>query len=162
MNWKKNLNPLSRGIVRTSDKMKGSTNSTGIDAVGDFCDVYLTEDKTVNVGANWTNSAIYTLRNSRGSSISFLSGYLFTINKAGTYLAIICNRHDSSNFGGSGINVSTGIFAEATTSLSNTPVVNFLTFYASAGTTVSIQQYGDQGTLVSYSSLNHCSIQRIA
>ncbi len=131
-----------------------------VSVLGDFFHVGMTTTQTVNVGANWTAVNLYSTIASKGSSISFSGGNTFTINADGTYLIQITNRHDSGAFGGTGIEYPSG-FTECTGEDANEVRNQFTIIQLSNGNTVTIKQYGDQGSMPGYGNLNHCSIIRL-
>lgn len=128
--------------------------------IGDFFHIAITSNTTINVGNNWTAVNTYNEVTHRGTSISFSSGNKFTINESGVYSISLTNRHDSGNFGGSGIEYPGG-FIEATGQQTNEIRTQFITLAMTVGQTVTIKQYGDQGSIPSYGNLNHCVITRI-
>ena len=128
--------------------------------IGDFFHVAITSTVTINVGNTWTAVNAYSEMAHRGTSISFSSGNTFTINESGVYSISLTNRHDSGNFGGSGIEYPNG-FVEATGQQTDEIRTQFVTLAMTAGQTITIKQYGDQGSLPGYANLNHCIITRI-
>lgn len=143
--------------------MKGATNANYIPAV-DFCVAEMTSTQTVNVGANWTTVGnIYARTGYNGNVISFNNtNSTFTVSKAGIYLVLFTNRHDSGAFGGTGIQFSDGSFTECSGECHNDVRMQHTIGVLPAGGTIVIRQYGDQGTMAGYGGLNRVTVVRLA